>query len=75
MTPYPPCIDSPRTGPRLNRVPRGAPCGAERPLVGGDPSNLIRVMPAKGLDIMPTTDICAGSMKLFELTVGAGTFT
>jgi hypothetical protein len=32
-------------------------------------------MPAKGLDIMPTTDVCAGWMEPFELTVGAGTFT
>jgi hypothetical protein len=32
-------------------------------------------MPAKGLDIMPITNVCAGSMEPFELTVGASTFT
>ena len=75
MTRCPPRIDSPRTGPRLSRVPRGAPQGAERPLVGGDPLNLIRVMPAKGLDTMPTTDVHAGMMEPNGLTIGAGTFT
>jgi hypothetical protein len=37
--------------------------------------NLIRVMPAKGLDTMPTTDVHAGMMGPYGLTVGAGTFT
>jgi hypothetical protein len=74
MTRCPPRIDSPRTGPRLSRVPRGAPRGAERPLVGGDPLNLIRVMPAKGLDTMPITEVRAGSIGPFGLAIGASTF-
>jgi hypothetical protein len=70
-----PHIDSPGTGPRLSPVPRGAPQGAERPLFGGDPLNLIRVMPAKGLDIMPPMDVRAGSMEPFGLAIDAGIFT
>src|SRR5437764_11106398 len=43
----------PRTGLIYWLVPRGAPGGAESPLQAiacrrGDPSNLIRIMPAKG---------------------------
>jgi hypothetical protein len=36
--------------------------------------NLIRVMPAKGLDTMPITDVRAGSIGPFGLAIGAGTF-
>jgi hypothetical protein len=76
MTRSAPRIDSPRMGPRLRLVPRGAPQGAERPLIGGDPLNLIRVMPAKGLDTMPKTYVRAGLIgpSCVVPAVGAGTF-
>jgi hypothetical protein len=74
MTRYPLRIDSPHTGPRLSLVPRGAPQGAERPLVCGDPLNLIRVMPAKGLDTMPISHFLAGSIGPLGLAVDTGNF-
>jgi hypothetical protein len=76
MTRYPPHIDTPRMRPTLLLF-RGGPCkGLRDRWLSGDPLNLIRVMPAKGLDTMPITHFLAGSMGPNRVgpAIGAGVF-
>jgi hypothetical protein len=40
--------------------------------LSGDPLNLIRVMPAKGLDTMPISYVRARMMGPLGLAIGAG---
>ena len=59
----PPTLASFRGGPRK---------GLRDRVARGDPLNLIRVMPAKGLDAMPNSYLHAGSMVPLRRAVGAG---
>jgi len=54
---------------------RGEPRKGLRDRVArGDPLNLIRVMPAKGLDTMPIPHLLAGSMAPFGRSVDTDNF-
>ena len=54
---------------------RGGPRKGLRDRVArGDPLNLIRVMPAKGLDTMPNSYVRANVMGPFGPTAAAGNF-
>ena len=54
---------------------RGEPSKGLRDRVArGDPLNLIRVMPAKGLDTMPIPHLLAGSLEPLGLAVDTGNF-
>jgi hypothetical protein len=54
---------------------RGGPRKGLRDRVArGDPLNLIRVMPAKGLDTMPISHLLAGSIGPLGLAVDTGNF-
>jgi hypothetical protein len=58
----PPTLASFRGGPRK---------GLRDRVARGDPLNLIRVMPAKGLDTMPISYFRTGSMGLLGRAIGA----
>jgi hypothetical protein len=54
---------------------RGGPRKGLRDRVArGDPLNLIRVMPAKGLDTMPNSYVRANVMGPFGSTIDIGNF-
>jgi hypothetical protein len=59
----PPTLAAFRGGPRE---------GLRDRIARGDPLNLIRVMPAKGLDTMPISYFRAKSMGLLGRAIGAG---